>query len=458
MNTFAKRSIALRLAASALFWSFVILLAAGLILTALYRETTERAFDERLLVYANDLASDLLQPGDPEKAELATMGEVRFYLPLSGWYWQVGRIGAAARDIRASRSLVGGQVPPLDADPDALFGQIRKGYAEGPDERNLRVVERDIDLGEDGRFVVRVGIRSDEIDRDVQRFVFALTATFSALGIALAATTLLQIRFGLEPLNRLRAAVTSVRRGEAERIQGAYPQDIAPLAQELNLLLDSNKDILERARTQVGNLAHALKTPLSVVTNEAASTNSPVAETIREQAAIMSDQINYYLDRARAAALAGALGAVTEIEPVVAGLARAFAKIHRDRELEIDVAVPAGARFRGERQDLEEMIGNLMDNACKWSRSRVSLRVEDDDASRATIRVVIEDDGPGLPEAVRADMLKRGRRLDDSKPGSGLGLAIVADLAALHRGELVLSDATLGGLRATLTLPGEASG
>jgi signal transduction histidine kinase len=269
---------------------------------------------------------------------------------------------------------------------------------------------------------------------------------------------LLQIRFGLQPLKNLRAGLSAIRRGEAERIPGEYPQDIAPLAQDLNLLLDTNREILERARTQVGNLAHALKTPLSVIVNEVENAPDDVAAKVREQAAVMRDQVNYHLDRARAAALAGTLGSVTEVEPVIAALTRTFAKIYRDKDLAIETAIPPGARFRGERQDLEEMAGNLIDNACKWAAMRVSVTVEvrrEDD--RSWIVIHVDDDGPGLPPESREQMPKRGRRLDETKPGSGLGLSIVGDVAALYRGSLKLAEAPLGGLRAVLELPGDAA-
>jgi signal transduction histidine kinase len=459
LKVLARQSIAVRLAASALFWCVLILLVASAILSALYREATERAFDQRLLVYANDLAADLATPGDPERRELGSLGNPQFDIPLSGWYWQAGRPDASPRDIRASKSLFGGRIPSLaPPEKNGRFGGIRKGYKRGSDDRWLRIIERDIDLGEDGRFIVAVAGPADEIDKDVRRFTAALTITFALLGAALGATILFQIRFGLQPLLKLRAAVSAIRRGETERIPGAYPRDIAPLAQELNLLLDTNREILERARTQVGNLAHALKTPLSVIINEVDHAPEDLAAKIREQAAVMGDQINYYLDRARAAALAGTLGVITEVEPVVGGLARTFEKIYRNKDLAIDVSAQPGVRFRGERQDFEEMVGNLVDNACKWASQRVAMNIEilQQQDGRSRLRIAVEDDGPGLPEAERQTILKRGYRLDESKPGSGLGLSIVADLAALYRGSLRLEKAALGGLRATLELPGDS--
>ncbi len=318
------------------------------------------------------------------------------------------------------------------------------------------MIERDIDVGEDGRFIIRVAGPADEISTASRQFVFALVVTFTLLGLALGFTTLLQIRFGLRPLSDLRGALGAIRRGEADRVVGEYPRDIAPLATDLNLLLDTNREILDRARTQVGNLAHALKTPLSIVVNEAENAPDEVAVRIREQAGLMRDQVNYYLDRARAAALAGTLGTLTDVEPVIAGLTRTFAKIYRDKDLEIDMAITPGLRFRGERQDFEEMAGNLIDNAAKWATGRVLVEAtaNRDDPERPRLVLAIEDDGPGLPEGARVEMLKRGRRLDETKPGSGLGLSIVTDLAALYGGTLRLDVSSLGGLKAVLELPG----
>ena len=452
-----RRSIAVRLAVSSFLSSTAILVIAAFILTTLYRENTERAFDSRLLVFANNLATDLVSPSDPETRSFA-LGDPRFDLPLSGWYWQVGRPDAKPRDLRTSRSLVGVPLKGPDQAGTATIGQIRQGYGRGQDDRTLRIVERDVDVGQEGRYTVRVAGPADEIVNDVERFRFSLFMTFGLLGFSLAATALLQIRFGLAPLRALRTALGTIRRGEADRIDGQYPRDIAPLAGEINLLIETNREILERARTQVGNLAHALKTPLSIIVNEVGSGDAPpeLAEKIREQAAVMRDQVNYHLDRARAAALAGTLGTSTEVEPALAGLVRTFGKIYRDKDIAYEVHVSPGLRFRGEKQDFEEMIGNLVDNASKWAQGRVAISaapIGADDYPH--LIVAVEDDGPGLPEEDRAAVLKRGRRLDETKPGSGLGLSIVADLAALYRGRFRLEAAGLGGLRAVIEVPGD---
>lgn len=451
----SDRSIAVRLVLSAVFWCVAILLAAGIILTTLYRQNSERAFDQRLLVYTNNLASDLVALANLDK-DLPSVGDPRFELPLSGWYWQVERPKASKQEIRSSKSLFGGTLPSLFKEgEERKFGTVRMGYGPAPDERALRVLERDIDLGKDGRFILRVAGPADEIESDVRQFTFTLTITFLLVGLALCISTLLQIGFGLRPLSNLRGALGAIRQGQAERIHGDYPADIAPLAGEINLLLDTNQEILERARTQVGNLAHALKTPLSVIVNEAEGAPEEVADKVREQAEIMRDQVRHYLDRARAAALAGTLGSFTEIAPVVAGFERTFAKIYRDKKLTISVDLPS-LRFRGEKQDFEEMIGNLMDNACKWAETHVAISGLAEEADgRTRLHLFIDDDGPGLPEQARKDMLKRGRRLDETKPGSGLGLSIVSDLAGLYSGSVTLESAPLGGLRAELVLPGD---
>jgi signal transduction histidine kinase len=231
------------------------------------------------------------------------------------------------------------------------------------------------------------------------------------------------------------------------------------LARETNALIDANREIVERARTHVGNLAHAIKTPLSVIVNEAsAHAVDPFASKVLEQADVMRDQVAHHLERARIAARVTIIGTVTEVAPAIEALRRTMEKIHRDRSITIAVKADPLAKFRGERQDLEEMAGNLVDNACKWAATQVfiEVRVEPPSEPRAgsSLRIIVDDDGRGLSAAERAQVSRRGQRLDESKPGSGLGLSIVVDLAALYGGSLVLGDAPIGGLRAELVLPG----
>ena len=456
-------SIAGRLVLSAVGFSSVILLVAGIILSTIYRRTTEFAFDERLNVYLKALVADVASFGENERSEPGNLGEPRFELPLSGWYWQISRIDTerdSDQSLRTSKSLFASRLPKLsDLGIRPRANGIADSYVKGPDERLVRIIERVIDLGDDGRYVVAVGGDPQEVLSEIQQFNLALLATFLVLGCALVAVTLIQVKFGLGPLADLRAALGRIRRGDAQRIEGQFPPEISPLAEELNLMVDSNHEIIERARTHVGNLAHALKTPLSVIVNEADSEQSQLADKVREQTQLMRDQVQYYLDRARAAARAAAVGSVTELGPVVDSMVRTFTKVCQRRGIVFASVVADGAKFRGEKQDLEEMLGNLIDNAGKWAHSSVRITVEpgpDLAPERPSLVLYIDDDGPGLPKEKRAEATRRGRRLDETRPGSGLGLSIVVDLAQLYGGSFEFDDSPTGGLRAVLRLPAVA--
>jgi len=452
-------SLALRLFFSATTWTVIILVVTGIVLASLYRAAVERAFDRRLGVYLRTLVADVAMPEENAGKFPQSMGEPLFDLPLSGWYWQVTRLDAPTPDVRASRSLWDAALPHLAGlGPSSAPGAAREGYVEGPEGQRLRIVERTIDLGEEGRYLVAVAGDAAEIDEETRAFDGALVITFGVLGLVLLLTTTFQVSFGLAPLKRISEGLAAIRSGAAERLEGAFPVEIAPLARETNALIDANREIVSRARTHVGNLAHALKTPISVMMNEATGAD-PLALKVREQTEIMRDQVARHLERARvAAARVATIGTVTDVRAVVMGLARSMEKIHHNRGVAIDVDAPEGARFRGERQDLEEMIGNLVDNACKWAQSRVAVEVfperPDPKDDRRVVRIVVDDDGPGLSPQQREQVARRGRRLDETKPGSGLGLSIVVELATLYGGGLTLGTAPIGGLRAELIVPG----
>jgi len=453
-------SLALRLFLSATAVIVVILLVTGVVLSSLYRDGVERSFDRRLDVYLKTLVADVSAPEEVEKLP-QSLGEPLFDLPLSGWYWQTTRLNAPKPEVKSSRSLWDTGLPHLE-DLNVSTGPdgTRKRYVTGPEDQRLRLVERTVDLGEEGRYLVAVAGDAQEVEDEAQSFDRALAITLGVLAVVLLLTTMFQVRFGLAPLKRISQSLAAIRAGTSERLEGQFPEEIAPLARETNALIDANREIVERARTHVGNLAHALKTPLSVIVNEAvARGEDPLATKVREQAAVMRDQVQHHLERARIAARATVVGTVTEVAPVVTALARTMEKIHRDRGIAIDVEAQRETRFRGERQDLEEMIGNLVDNACKWAQSRVAIEVlaapADTAEATASLRVVVDDDGPGLTpsERERVQVARRGNRLDETKPGSGLGLSIVTDLAALYGGALTLGTAPIGGLRAELVLP-----
>jgi signal transduction histidine kinase len=452
-------SLALRLFVSATAWTVVILLITGIVLSSLYRQAVERAFDRRLGVYLRTLVADVASPEEPNDKAGPALGEPLFELPLSGWYWQVTRTDPGKNELRASRSLWDGGLPHLqDLGIAAGADGSRQGYVSGPEDQRLRLAERNIDLGDEGHFLVAVAGDAAEISDETRSFDQALAITFVLLAAVLLLTTMFQVRFGLAPLKRITDSLAAIRGGTAERLAGQFPVEIAPLARETNALIDANREIVERARTHVGNLAHALKTPLSVMVNEASARgDDPLALKVMEQAAIMRDQVTRHLERARLAARLTVIGTVTVVTPVVTALARTMEKIHRDRAIAIEVRADEALRFRGERADLEEMIGNLVDNACKWATSRVTievLRERRDTASQDyVLRIMVDDDGRGLSVSEREQAGRRGRRLDETKPGSGLGLSIVVELAGLYGGELKLGTAPLGGLRAELVLP-----
>jgi len=452
-------SLALRLFVSATAWAVVILLITGFVLSSLYRQGVERAFDRRLGVYLRTLVADVASPEEASGKFPQSLGDPLFELPLSGWYWQVTRLDPGKTDVRSSRSLWDGGLPHLqDRGVAAGTDGSREGYVDGPEDQRLRLAERTIDLGDDGHYLVAVAGDAAEIADETRSFDQALIVTFAVLAAVLLLTTMFQVRFGLAPLKRITDSLAAIRSGTAERLTGQFPEEIAPLARETNALIDANKEIVERARTHVGNLAHALKTPLSVMVNEAsAHGRDPFAQKVLEQADIMRDQVARHLERARLAARHTVVGSVTDVAAVVDALARTMGKIHRERGIAVEVHSDAEARFRGERPDLEEMIGNLVDNACKWASSRVIIAVVREQPATAgagaTVRVTVDDDGRGLSASEREQVAKRGRRLDETKPGSGLGLSIVVELASLYGGELKLGSAPLGGLRAELILP-----
>jgi signal transduction histidine kinase len=442
-------SLALRLVLGAALWIAAALLGGGLVLSAIFRDYVVRSFDARLNVLLESMiaVTELTADGRPQLTR--GLGEPRFDQAYSGWYWQ---IAADGQPLLRSRSLWD-QTLPVSSDP-AAFESVQHDV-NGPDDVPLRIAEREIRLpGTARNFRYAVAGERTEIDDEVRAFNTTLAWSLGVLGLGLLAALLIQVRFGLQPLRRIRQAINAVRTGRAHRLEGEFPSEITPLSDELNILIEQNAAVLERARTQVSNLAHALKTPLSVLTNEAGMEAGPLADTVKRQIAAMRLQVDHYLARARTAAAARALGVRSELAPVVEDLQRTLERIHVERRVRIETSVPDGLGFRGERQDLEEMLGNLIDNACKWARGKVvvAVRREGD-----RIVCIIDDDGPGLEEDQWVAVFDRGKRLDESVPGSGLGLSIVRDIAELYSGSITLDRAPIGGLRAVLTLPAAES-
>ena len=472
-------SLSFRLFAAAAVWSLIALPLTGLVIHSLFREQVEYDFDQRLKVFVTTLVAESYNISSTVPHKPEDMVEPLFKQPLTGWYWQFRPLGDHNGPTIISESLLSEKLATprekgVRPDKD---GHIL-GNVTGPDRKMLRAVEREVTVGhgEDAKaYSYAVAGPREEMDTTVAQFRNLMIVALSMLGSGLLLATFFQVQYGLRPLKQIEQKLAAIRSGEAQRLDGQLPVEIQQLQYELNALIASNQDIVERARTQVGNLAHALKTPLSVITNEARDETRktgggqppaqdigmPFARKVAEQAEVMRDQINHYLDRARMAARIVVTSGVTDIEPVAQSLSRALTRIYDnkrgDESVKIELSCTEAARFQGERQDLEEMLGNLMDNACKWAKSEVHLSIEVVSVTATPalkrVHITVDDDGPGLSAEQRAEVGKRGMRLDESKPGSGLGLSIVADLAGLYRGKLELDQAPQGGLRARVDLP-----
>jgi signal transduction histidine kinase len=277
--------------------------------------------------------------------------------------------------------------------------------------------------------------------------------------VAFVVGGLFLVRRAVAPLWSLRVSLSSVREGRSQRIEGDHPTEVQPLVNDLNALLEDRERAVTRALTTAGDLAHGLKTPLAVLAQEAeqagAAGHHDLATTLRQLVERMQRQVDYHLARARATASARAApGFRCSVLPSVEGLVRTMRRLHAGRELRIDADVSPAHEIRGRREDLDEMLGNLLDNACKWARSRVAISSAISSASdHAELSISVDDDGPGLDPSMRAQVLERGVRADQQVRGSGLGLAIVSDLAELYGGSVTLETSPLGGTRARLQLP-----
>jgi signal transduction histidine kinase len=402
-----RNSLSVRLAAIAGIGSAVALLVAGLVFITLFRQSVERNFDARLNVLLQTLVGATITEEGIDAAGAALIGEPRFALPQSGWYWQIRDI-AGGEVLAASDSLFGDRLALADFPP--VSGAIRIAVLNGPAGRGLRGLERRISPSSGQSLAVLVVGDADAMAAEIARFRFVVFSTLSIFAIFLVVGMAALVRFGLRPLREVRDALKRVELGEKASLEGEYPEEIAPLVNDLNTLLRSNREIVERSRTHVGNLAHALKTPIAVLINEARG-EDPLAVKTRDQAAIMQDQIHHHLDRARMAAQTNVIGAVTPVTPVIEGILRVMRKVHEGRGIAIEDDVAPDLRFRGEKQDLEEIVGNLVDNACKWAASRVVIRAHPDIASDGSrFHLTIDDDGPGLPGESRQRALRRGAR------------------------------------------------
>lgn len=447
-----RGSLRFRLLAGTLVWIIASLAVAGWGLRELFRDHVALQFHAELKTHLDQLTANLVHDPQGRPALSTPLSDPRLAKPYSGLYWQVDAMeGGGTPGLLRSRSLWDSVIRvPQDSVAD---GEVHRHRVAGPEGATLGVVERVVFAEDHPGAPLRLVVAADErlMMEPVERFSGALWLALAVLGLGLVAAAVMQVAVGLAPLRRLQRALGTVREGRTQRLEGDFPLEVRPLAEELNALLLQNAEMVERARTQAGNLAHALKTPLTVLTNAAAAGkgDSDLARLVLEQAAMARQQVDYHLSRARAAGALRTPGARTALRPVAEGLVRVMERVHAGREVALSLSSDDFA-FRGEEQDLQEMLGNLLDNACKWARRSVRIAAARDGAK---LIVTVDDDGDGIPPAQRETVIRRGARADEQVPGSGLGLAIVDDLARLYGGQVALADSPLGGLRAVLTLP-----
>jgi signal transduction histidine kinase len=448
-------SLVRRLVLLAAAWSLAVLVGAGVSLSLFFNHAATVRFDDELSETIDGLlAGATFENGQVSSPPPSDPMEQRAY---SGEYWEIavadgsGAIHALAR----SRSLWDRALPAPPQGLAALAAAQGKPLyynAAGPLEKRLRIAASEVRVSAFPTPVIFLaGQDRTPLDRDLRTFITTIAAALGILGFGLIAAVIVQVRVGLQPLFALRREVAEVRTGKREKLERAYPIELSPLASELNALVAHNQQVVERQRTHVGNLAHALKTPLSVILTEAGQRGGDLGALVERQAKIMSQQVDHHLRRARAAARTEGFGERTQVVPVLEELARALERLFRDRIAGIDLDCPEGLAFHGERQDLLEIAGNVMENACKWAKSRVRVSA----ASRGpdSFALTVEDDGEGLQEDQRETVMRRGARLDETSPGSGLGLSIVDELARAYDGSVSLGQSTLGGLKVEIRLP-----
>ncbi len=460
-----SRSLRFRLLAVTVAGVAVAVVLAGLVLSGLFREHVQRQFEAALVQQLDQVTARLEfdAKGQPAIAAQA-LSDPRWLKPYSGLYWQVDAMapdGRGRAGVLRSRSLWD---TSLTLQVDALAdGAVHMHEVSGPQGAPLLVLERTVRAeGVDAarwRLIVAADLQATQAA--TAQFTRVLALSLAALLVLLAAAAWAQVAVGLRPLQALQRGLQDVQQARTTRLQGAFPAEMQPLVDDFNAVLERNAEVVERARTQAGNLAHALKTPLSVLENAACAPApsdgaalAALAALVREQVQVARRHIDWHLARSRVAASAHLPGQRTALEPVVGGLVRVMNKVHAGRGVDITMALPdAPLFFAGEAQDLQEMLGNLLDNACKWAQSTVRLQAQVLGGQPSQMVVSVEDDGPGIGAAQRAQAVERGVRLDETVPGTGLGLAIVQYLAALYGGRLELEPADLGGLRVVLVLP-----
>lgn len=444
-----------RVIALSTIWTVLAVALLGWLLVAQYRSNAERGFADLQQAQLFSLLAAIGIADDGSLTGVPNLGDRSFLQPGSGWYWQVRLVGQDDMPSSRSPSLANDAIvgPSLiDTPYDDQFSRIFQTI--GPAGNRLRVLETEVQIGPQGEIALfQLAGNQSEFDAAIGTLAQNLAILLAVFGVGVVAINGAIIVIGMRPLDRIRQAIRAIHAGQAQALSDRYPDEIQPVVDEMNVLIDNNRRVVERARTQVGNLAHSLKTPISVLQNEAASGTPVTAQLVTDQATAMKAQVDHYLKRARIAAQAGGTAFRTDTTEALERLVRVMRKLNPDMKIDL-VLDDTPIAFAGEREDFEEICGNLMENAAKWGQSQIRIAVGDADHDDSHLfKVTVSDDGPGISQEQRAEALKRGQRLDESKPGTGLGLSIVVETVRAYKGEVALSRSDLGGLDVVLTLP-----
>ncbi|KAA0971058.1 histidine kinase [Aureimonas fodinaquatilis] len=446
-------SLTARVIALSSLWALAAFLVVGGVISSFYQSTAEAGFQAVVRAQLFNLINTVAVDEAGRLTGSPDLGDLSYSQPLSGWYWEVLPAADNTSGHLMSFSLGPGEIASPTTAEVPFDGQYRRAYeTDGLDGEVVYVEEAEVVLDADNHVArFRVMGNADIIRSDIARFNENLSLYLGAFAAGSILINALAILYGLAPLRRVRRALGEVRAGRSETLAGQFPLEIQPLAIELNAMIDNNRRIVERARTQVGNLAHSLKTPIAVMINEADAIGGERGRVVAEQSERMRVQVQHYLDRARVAALSEGAIARTPVKTSLERLVKVIRRLNPQISLKVNWQTSTELVFAGEKEDFEEVLGNLLENAAKWAHSHINITIAElgDDA----FQVLIDDDGPGLGEDEIAQATKRGRRLDEAKPGSGLGLSIVADTITQYRGQFNLSRAPIGGLRAEVLLP-----
>ena len=441
-----RRTLAFRIIVLSGLWIIMALIGVAALLMHYYSDHIANHYDAHVFMHLEELVS-ASQTLDIEHPELANPpSDPRFQNLNSGWYWEVRHNG----EVLISSPSLGGR--KLDLGGLHSVEGARAQVINGPNGEPIRIQALEMNTGVGRKhLLVAVSAPMMGITDDVVDIAEHMLVSFIGLAIGLLLAVVLQVRLALKPIHAISTGISDIHLGTADKLDGDFPEDVQPLVDELNNLLEHNSVLLRRARNQMGDLAHSIKNPLTVINNEAHNMAPEQRELILNQTDAISTSVDHHLTRARAFGTGNVLGSRARIRTVAEDLEFALQRIYSDRELVFDLSGLHDCSFRGESQDLEEMLGNLMDNACKWAKSRVVVSCQG--RSGRTI-LTVEDDGPGIPDDQVRRVLQRGQRLDESKQGHGLGMGIVQDILELYDGKLTLGKSSLGGLSAELNLPG----